>query len=97
MYTRLKTMVDAMQGSPLLVINEVITLISRIITPVTHLFSAIYRGHLVFGVGQQKVPLVKNHFPLVPSDTDAFFSSQLACHRAVATARRYTTFAMHGW
>ena len=34
----------SLQGGPLPVINAVTTPISRVITPVTHLFSAIYRG-----------------------------------------------------
>ena len=34
------------QGGPLSVINGVITTISRVVTPVTHLFSVIYRGYV---------------------------------------------------
>ena len=43
-----------LQGGPLPVISGVITPISRDITPVTHLFSAIYRGPitpLIIGLG----------------------------------------------
>ena len=34
-----------LQGGPLQVINGVVTSLSRVITPVTYLFSAIYSGY----------------------------------------------------
>ena len=39
--------IKCLQGGPLPVISAVITPISRVITPATHLFSAIYRFYRV--------------------------------------------------
>ena len=59
---------------PLLVINGVITPISRVITPVTHLFSAIYRAEItpfITSRGPTLYSLEVEHFA-----TEEFFVSQ---------------------
>ena len=48
-YSYYKVITIFLQGGPQPDINRIIAPISRVITPVAHLFSAIYKGRIVLG------------------------------------------------